>query len=278
MKLFVLFVSCLALAIACLALCRNPATIWQVKDSKGRVRMELLEEGESIRLALLDSAGRQRITLALAESGLPSLALFGEGGEAGISCRGLPVGGWDLCVRSAEGHHISLGADQGKVGLVSALGGKAPCMEMIAEDGGMSALTLSRPDGRNRDAIGVFCGQDVKNHAAGLLIGDREEKNYRAGLVSGESKGTFFLGVDKFGEDSSAPQVLMKCDKDAGAYLSIPGQSGSISLNNQPERGIGLMVEMSGKGHLLLGGSAKSELRLRALDASGSPIFTIPER
>jgi hypothetical protein len=277
MKLFILCVSCIALALSCLALVKNPAT-WQVKDSKGRVRLVLIEEGDELKFAILDSSGRQRITLALAESGHPSLALLGEKGDQGVLCQGLPGGEWDLAVTSGSGNRIALKASQQKVGLVSSIGGELPCMELIAEDGGMSALTLIGPGSPSDDAIGMFCGRDGKLRAAGFLIGDPEKKDYRAGMVSAEDNGTFFLGVKKPKGDAEAPQVLMKCDRKAGAYLAIPGQSGSISLNNQPDRGIGLMVEMPGKGHLLLGGSAKSEFRLRALDTSGSPVFTIPER
>lgn len=278
MRWTLLLVSGFAMILSCLALGRSPAP-WEVKDSKGRVRMVLLEEGDAVQFALLAANGEQRITFAISESGLPSFALRGEKGIGGVSCRGLPGGEWGLFVDSDSGNSISLRAKQGKSALVARIGDNPASIELIAETGARSALSLRSPNGAHDDVLGIWCGREGASHSAGFVIGNPDKQAYRAGLVSGKGSGTMFLGVDKLQDGSVVAPMMMNCDRDTGSYLILPGQTGSsVALINQASRGVGLMTERQGKRRLLLGADSQSDFGLRVYDADGNPVLDIPEK
>lgn len=278
MKWLLTFMPVVALILSCLALSRGKVA-WEAKDSRGRTRMVLLEEGDSVQFAILATSGQQRVAFTIAESGIPSFALHGEEDVGGISWIAFPGGDWGLAVQSDAKEFVSLAAKQDQLGLVSGIAGEPPCIELMANPGYQSFLALHATHDRGTDEVGFFCGNGGKYDGAGFTIGNPNKSAHRAGIISMKYSSYFFLGGERSQGGGKASRIMMMFDQDSGCSLAIPGQSEAVvSLVNRPSQGVGLLAEVQKKIRMLVGNAPKSEPGLQVFDSNGRQVLNLPEK
>lgn len=251
---------------------------WEVRDSKGRVRVDSLEEGDSFGICLRDVTGTRRLVLQSAGSGAPTIRMFSATGKEIALIQEAPSGDVGVVLHAPDGLPLQLGSEA-KGGAVVALGTRGkegPAVMLTADAKGQTAVvSVAQTDGGVLGEAVLFEGRSGR---AGLRF--ERDRDPVTGLSVDAAKAILWMGANAMKSATDALGVRLGWDGDVGGFLTLRHTpvSGHVLLQDYEKRGAGLQVGRTGEAGVRVGRSVEGSARVVILGKTGEPVAELPHK
>lgn len=251
-------------------------SLWEVKDSSGRSRVVISEDGDSVSLVINDIKGKRRLGLIVGSDGRPCIKMFRDDDKESV-CLGLADRGVaTLTLDANDGSQIAMSSFSGGVALLGGVGGNKSVFSLSSlADTEMSCLVLDPPTRSRGESTVVWSSVEDKKISGGIKIGGRDSK-YQSGLFTKGEDVSLHLGdVLQGGKSSGRGISATILESNEGLLMLNDGDGNRVMLQNGGG-GSGIGGVINGQGRFTFGGSRSVGPRLQIVDEAGKQTLLLP--
>jgi hypothetical protein len=251
--------------------------LWEVRDSSGRSRVAIIEDGDSVALVLKDAKGVSRLSLTVEADGRAGINMFRGGGEEFVYLGSSKQDAATLLLKSDDGSQIALASFDGGVALLGDVGENKSVFSLSAlADKEMSCLVLDPPTRSRSESTVVWSSVEDQKLSGGIRIGGRDAK-YQSGLFKKGEDVSMHLGDVPQGGKASGRGISATILENNDGLLALNDGKGNRLVLQNGGVGTGIGGVIHGRGQFTFGGSNLVGPRLRIVDDAGSSVLQLPE-